>query len=164
MLKNINIRIYVFDPFLPEEKAEELNVKKTTLEEIFTQCDVISNHLADNDKTKGMLGFDLFSAMKPNSTFINTGRGAQVLESDLIRVLKERPDITAILDVTYPEPPEKNSPFLTLDNCILTPHIAGSSSKELCRMGDYMRDEFLLYSENKPTHYEVTLKILETMA
>ncbi len=164
LLKNINIRIYVFDPFLPDEKAEELNVKKTTLEEIFAQSDVISNHLADNDDTKGMLGYDLFSKMKPNSTFINTGRGAQIVEKDLSKVLRERPDITAILDVTNPEPPKKNSPFYTLDNCIITPHIAGSYSNEFRRMGDYMRDEFLLYSENKPTRYEVTFKMLETMA
>ena len=164
MLKNVNIRIYVFDPFLPDDKVKELNVTKTTLEEIFSRCDVISNHLADNSDTKEMLNYNLFSKMKPNSTFINTGRGAQVAEKDLIRVLTERPDITAILDVTNPEPPEKTSPLYTLDNCILTPHIAGSSSNELRRMGDYMKDEFLLYTENKPTHYEVTLKMLETMA
>lgn len=164
MLKNINISIYVFDPFLPDDTAKELNVTKTSLEEIFSLCDVVSNHLADNCDTKGMLDYNLFSEMKPNSTFINTGRGAQVVEKDLIRVLEERPDITAILDVTNPEPPEKDSPFYTLDNCILTPHIAGSYSNELRRMGDFMKDEFLLYAENKPTHYEVTLKMLETMA
>ena len=164
LLKNYNISIYVFDPFLPDEKAKDLNVTKTSLEEIFANCDVVSNHLANNEQTKGILNYNLFSRMKTNATFINTGRGAQVVENDLIKVLSDRPDITAILDVTFPEPPEKDSLFYTLDNCILTPHIAGSYSNEFRRLGDYMKDEFLLYSQNKPTHYEVTLKMLETMA
>ena len=54
--------------------------------------------------------------------------------------------------------------FYKLDNCILTPHIAGSSGNEVYRMSEYMRDEFLLWKDGKKTNYEVTLKMLETMA
>ncbi len=109
LLKNHHIAIYVFDPFLPDEKAKALNVTKTFLEEIFVECDIVSNHLANNEQTKGILNYNLFSRMKTNATFINTGRGAQVAENDLIKVLSGRPDITALLDVTFPEPPEKDS-------------------------------------------------------
>ena len=164
MLKAYNLKVLVFDPFLPDETAVELGVEKTSLERIFSECDVISNHLADNGQTKGMLKGELFALMPPCATFLNTGRGAQVVEKDLINVLKQREDITAILDVTSPEPPEENSEFYKLENCILTPHIAGSSGDEVRRMSEYMLEEFEAFIKNEPLKYEVTLKMLETMA
>jgi phosphoglycerate dehydrogenase-like enzyme len=163
-LKDYRLEALVFDPFLPEETAAQLGVKKVTLLELFRECQVVSNHLANNDQTKGMLDGKLFESMLPYATFINTGRGAQVVEQDLIRVLKDRPDLTAILDVTYPEPPEPESPLYTLENCILTPHIAGSSGNEVRRMGEYMKEEFQSFLQGNPCRYEVTLEMLETMA
>lgn len=164
MLKNYKLEVLAFDPFLSDEKAKELNVKKCSLDEIFSSCHVISNHLANNEKTKGMLDYNLFSKMEPYATFINTGRGAQVVENDLVKVLKQREDLTAILDVTYPEPPDISHPFYTLKNCFLTPHIAGSLGSEVVRMAEYMIDEYISFKEGKNTKYEVTLKMLETMA
>jgi len=164
LLKNYKFDILVFDPFLPDEKAAELGVTKTSLEHIFSECSVISNHLANNEQTKGMLNYSHFSKVRKNATFLNTGRGAQVVEADLIHVLKERPDFTAVLDVTDPEPPLEDSEFYTLDNCILTPHIAGSSGLECQRLAEYMLEEFRLYTKNLPTNYEISLKMLETMA
>lgn len=163
-LKDYRLEALVFDPFLPDEKAEEIGVKKVSLERIFSECNVISNHLANNPQTRGMLGGKLFSLMKPYAVFINTGRGAQVSESDLISALKERPDLTAVLDVTEPEPPMPESDLYKLENCIITPHIAGSSGFEVHRMAEYMLSEFELFSQNKPCRFEVTLKMLETMA
>lgn len=164
MLKNYKLRVKVYDPFLSEEKAQLLGVKKCTLEEVFSTCFVVSNHLANNSETKGILRKCHFEGMRKYSTFINTGRGAQVVEKDLCDVLSKREDITAILDVTDPEPPEEAHPFYTLKNCILTPHIAGSYGDEVKRMGEYMLDEYIKYSKNKTSPYEVTLRMLETMA
>lgn len=164
MLRSYKLKVKVFDPFLSDEKAQNLGVEKTSLEDIFSSCFVISNHLANNEETKGMLRKKHFQSMREFSTFINTGRGAQVVENELCDVLRERPDITAILDVTYPEPPEKGHPFYTLPNCILTPHIAGSYGDEVMRMGEYMLGEYKKYIKSEPASYEVTLKMLETMA
>ncbi|MBE6596475.1 MAG: hydroxyacid dehydrogenase [Ruminococcaceae bacterium] len=164
MLKAYKLNVLVFDPFLSDEKAERLGVKKTSLEEIFSSCRVVSNHLANNEQTKRMLSGKYFSLMLPCSTFINTGRGAQVVEEDLAALLRERPDVTALLDVTYPEPPVDGHPFYSLPNCVLTPHIAGSLANETHRMAEYMAEEFRLYTEGLPCRYEVTEKMLETMA
>ncbi|MBE6780566.1 MAG: hydroxyacid dehydrogenase [Ruminococcaceae bacterium] len=164
MLKSYSLEVLVFDPFLSEEKACELGVKKVNLEALFKECSVVSNHLADNEQTKGMLDGKLFEAMRPYATFINTGRGAQVVEADLIKVLKERFDITALLDVTFPEPPESESELYALPNCILTPHIAGSAGNEVRRMGKYMTAEYEKLIQNKPCTFEVTLEMLKTMA
>jgi len=164
MLKQYNLKVIVFDPFLPEEKAEKLGIGKCELHEVFERAFVVSNHLANNAQTKGMLRYDHFRRMRENAVFINTGRGAQVVEDDLVRVLRERPDLTALLDVTYPEPPADDHPFYTLPNCLLTPHIAGSAGDEVARMGEYMLDEYRAFLNGESCKYEVSMKMLETMA
>lgn len=163
-LRDYELDVLVFDPFLRDENAEALKVKKTSLEELFSTCRVVSNHLANNENTKGMLNYSHFSAMPSYATFINTGRGAQVVEDDLVRALSEREDLTAILDVTYPEPAPLSHPFYTLPNCFMTPHIAGSLGGEVVRMAEYMADEFEKYVSGGECRYEVSLKMLETMA
>ena len=164
MLKAYKLKVIVFDPFLPDEKAQELGVEKCDLSELFERSFVVSNHLANNQQTRGMLNYDLFRRMRENAVFINTGRGAQVVEEDLVHILRERPDLTALLDVTNPEPPAEGHPFYVLPNCILTPHIAGSAGDEVARMGEYMLGECIAYLTDGIARYEVTEKMLETMA
>jgi phosphoglycerate dehydrogenase-like enzyme len=96
------------------------------------------------------------ASMKQGATFINTARGAIVRENEMIEVLKQRPDLQAVLDVTYPEPPAAGSPLYTLPNVILTPHIAGSMDAECRRMGRYMVEELRRYVAGKPLRWEVT--------
>lgn len=139
-------------------------VEKCSLEDIFTKCQTISNHLANNLETKGILNKEHFDRMLPNATFINTGRGAQVVEKDLIEALKRYPGRTALLDVTDPEPPESGSELLKLDNVFLTPHIAGSMNNELERMSVYMLEELIRYENGDKMKFEVTLDMLQTMA
>ncbi len=164
-LRRHELEIYVFDPFLPDEKAAELGVTKTGLHEVFASCNVISNHLANNEQTKGMIDRSCFDLMGKAAVFINTGRGAQVNTADLIAAMKACPERLALLDVTDPdEPPAEESELYRLPNVRLTPHIAGSIGNEPRRMAEYMFAEYKAYSEGKPTKYKVTAKMLETMA
>lgn len=164
MLQAYDVSVRVYDPFLPPEKAAQLRVTPCTLPEIFAECHVVSNHLANLPATRGILRYEHFASMQPFATFLNTGRGAQVIEPELVRALAEREDLTAVLDVTDPEPPEPGHPFYTLPNCILTPHIAGSLGREVTRMAAYMLQEFERVSAGRPAQYEVTAAMLETMA
>jgi phosphoglycerate dehydrogenase-like enzyme len=164
-LKDYRLGVSVFDPFLDAAAARALGVeKRETLEELFASCFVISNHLANNRHTEKMLRYRHFSLMDDYGVFINTGRGQQLVEEDLARALTEKPGRTALLDVTWPEPVEPGHPFFTLKNVVLTPHIAGSSGKEVARMGDYMAEDFERYLDGRPLKYEVTASMLATMA
>lgn len=163
-LSPFKLHIKVFDPFLDPKVAEQMGVTLASLEEIFSTCNVVSNHLANNEHTVKILSKDILDRMNDYTTFINTGRGAQVDEDALVSILEKNPTITAVLDVTWPEPAEKGHKFYELNNVILTPHIAGSLSNELARLGQYMYDEFLAFDSLKPTKYSVTKEMLETMA
>ncbi len=163
-LKAYQLNVLVFDPFLSQEAAEQLGVQKCSLETLFESCQTVSNHLADKPETVGMLDYSLFSRMKPNAVFINTGRGAQVVEADLIRALTEEPDRFAVLDVTDPEPPREDSPLYSMENVILSPHLTGSFGNEFERMARHMLTEYDLFCAGKPTHYSITGEMLKTMA
>ena len=164
MLQQFRLSSLVYDPFLSQEQAAALGAKKAAIDEIFRTCQTVSNHVANNAQTVGMIHYGLLSQMPQRATLINTGRGAQIVEADLIRVLTERPDITAVLDVTDPEPPKQDSPLYSLPNVVLTPHIAGSFGDEVHRLAETMLDQFDKFSAGHPTEYGVTLEMLKTMA
>ena len=164
LLRPFPLNVIVFDPFLSDADAAMLDVAKVTLEEAFAQGSVVSNHLANLPETVGMLNGILFARMRENATFINTGRGATVAEGEMIQVLQARPDLTALLDVTLPEPPEAGSLLYTLPNVQLTTHIAGSIGDEVVRMADYMLAEFQAWERGERLRYEVTMEMLAMMA
>ncbi len=156
MLKPFDLQVLVYDPFVSEEDARSLGVTLCSLEEIFSKSDVVSLHTPWLKETEGMIQGSHFAQMKQNSTFINTSRGAVVAETEMIQVLAERPDVYAVLDVTYPEPPVPGSPLYCLPNVVLTPHIAGSMDAECRRMGRYMVEEFKRYLAGQPMQWAIS--------
>lgn len=156
--------VYVYDPFISQETANDLNVTLMELDHIFKTCDVVSLHTPLLEVTKAMIKKEHFLSMKPNTTFINTSRGAVINEPEMIEALKIRPDIIAYLDVVYPEPPAKDSELYELSNIYLMPHLAGSLGNEVGRMGALMLSEFKKYLNNEELAYEVTKDMFEVMA
>lgn len=164
LLKLLDVKVIAYDPFVPAQTAAELGVELVGLDEVFERADVVSLHTPWLKETEGMITGAHFARMKPNAAFINTARGAVVREDEMIAVLSQRPDICAVLDVTYPEPPIPRSPLYTLPNVVLTPHIAGSQGPECWRMGRYMVDELRRYLDGAPLRYAITQTQYERMA
>lgn len=164
LLKPYRLNVLVYDIFMSEEQAKEMGVTKVDLDTLFSECDVVSNHLANVPATVGILTKELFAKMKSNSTFINTGRGQQTDEDGMLDVFEAREDICAVLDVTITEPPVAGSKFFTLPNVFLTPHIAGSQANEVQRMSELIVDELERYLKNEKCLYEITPEKLKTMA
>lgn len=163
-LKTLDCRVLICDPFISDERAACLGAQKCSLEQIFAQCDVITNHLANKPELEGIFDYNLFSLMKPNSTFINTGRGRQVNEADLARAMREDKTKTALIDVTVTDRIAPDEPLTNIDNIYITPHIAGSLSGETRRMGEYMLGEYQRLLNGEPFEHEVTFEMLKTMA
>lgn len=159
-LRPYAIEVFVYDPYLSDERAEALGVKKLSIEDLFRDCDVISNHLPDIPETRGMVNFSLLSSMKQSATFINTGRGAQVDENALNRVLRKNRNMCALLDVASHEPLFPWSPLYWRKNVFLTPHIAGSLSNEVDRMVEYMVQAYHDILDGNDNSCETTLEII----
>ena len=104
------------------------NYKKSTLEEIFAQCDVVSLHLPVTPQTTGMIDEKLLRSMKPTALLVNSARSPIVDTPALIRLLNDKAIAGAIIDVLDNEPPtEKDLEIGNCPNTILTPHIFGAS-------------------------------------
>ncbi len=155
-LRAHHLRVIAYDPNITPDQARALGVELCTLEQVFQQSDVVSCHTPWLPETIGMINGPLLRQMKPGASFINTARGAVIHEPDLIAVLRERPDLFAVLDVTYPEPPAADSLLYSLDNVLVTPHIAGSMGRECRRMGRMMVDELQRYCAGAALHHRVT--------
>ena len=163
-LQPFDLHILAYDPFATPELAQQLNVELVSLDEVFQRSDVVSLHTPWLKETEGMITGRHLAAMKPYATFINTARGAVVREGEMIEVLQQRPDLWAVLDVTYPEPPEPGSPLYTLPNVVMTPHIAGSMENECRRQGQYMVEELRRYLRDEPLKWGITRERAAIMA
>lgn len=154
-LRDYDVRVLAYDPYVDPVRAAELGVTLCSLEELFAKSDVVSCHAPLLETTERMLTREHFASMKRGATFINTARGGVVDEEGLIEVLAGRPDLQAVLDVTHPEPPRPDSPLYTLPNVFLTPHIAGSKGGECRRLGRTMVDELRRYLHGQSLRFEV---------
>lgn len=163
-LRDTDLEVLAYDPYVNPDEADRLGVRLVSLDDIFRECDVVSLHTPRLKETEGMISGRHFELMKPRATFINTARGAVVNEPEMIDALQRRPDVSAVLDVTWPETPVTGSPLYTLPNVVITPHIAGSLNRECRRMGRLMIEEFDRWERGEPMQWAVSEQYSLTMA
>ncbi|RLI36940.1 C-terminal binding protein [Candidatus Bathyarchaeota archaeon] len=124
----LGVRIMAYDPYLPPEVFEENRVERVDLDTLLRVSDIITLHVALTDETYHMIGAEELRKMKRTALLINASRGAVVDEKALYRALKEGWIAGAALDVMEKEPPDRDNPILSLDNVIVTPHMAWYST------------------------------------
>ncbi len=164
LLRPFRLRVIAYDPYLPEEVARALGIELVSLEKLFEISDVVSLHTPWLPETEGLIRGHHLARMRTGATLINTARGAVVNEPEMIEVLKGRPDLSALLDVTCAEPLPSESPLYDLPNVILTPHIAGTLHRECCRLGAMAVDEFERYLRGEPLLGQVREEMMATSA
>lgn len=162
-LQPFGIRFLVYDPYLAPGAMPE-GVPLVSLEQAFIEADVVSIHTPLLPATEGLVTAELLSSMRHGATLLNTARGRIIRSAELIDVLIARPDLTALLDVTDPEPPPRDSPLFTLPNVVLTPHVAGATDRECLRLGEFMVEELDRWLAGTPLSGEVTLAQLPLLA
>lgn len=141
-----DMKVIFYDP--TEETDEK--AQKVSLETLFQQSDVISLHAPLTPKTRYMMNKEAFKQMKQNCILINTARG-EIIESDaLYQALKNKQIFAAGIDVTDPEPILPDSPLLSLENLIITPHIASASFKTREKMAVMAANNILAGIRGQP--------------
>jgi D-3-phosphoglycerate dehydrogenase len=135
------MKIRVFDPYISQETVGQAGAEPVDFITLMKESDYISVHVPLSKETKGLIDDKAIALMKPEGYLINTARGAVVDEKALIRALRKRKIAGAGLDVFSVEPLPKNSPFLRLDNVILTPHNAGLTQEAVAAMSRTTAEE-----------------------
>lgn len=164
LLRNFDVRVLVHCPYLQAPDAARAGVEPVGLDELFLRSDVVSVHTPVLPETIGMVNARLVASMKHGATLINTARGVILAQREVEAVLRRRPDLHAVLDVTDPEPPMADDSLLALPNVTVTPHIAGSHGRDCQRMGHYMVEELKNHIAGRPLRWQVTRELLDRMA
>ncbi|MFP5112234.1 C-terminal binding protein [Bacillaceae bacterium C204] len=125
----LGFNVIAADPYFPAKEAKKKGVTLVSLETLAEQSDVISVHAPLTPSTKGMIGKELFARMKKAPLIVNTARGPVIDEQALIEALQNGKVSGAALDVVEEEPINHNHPFLSMENVIVTPHVAWYSEE-----------------------------------
>ncbi len=120
------MEIYAHDPFVSASVAKEQGIRMADLDELYSHVDYLTFHVGLTPQTAGMINAKSIAKMKKGVRLVNCARGELVNEADLAQGLKGGHVAAAALDVFAEEPP-RNSPLVSLNNVILTPHIGGST-------------------------------------
>ena len=126
--KGLKMRVIAFDPFLSPARAQQLEIEKVELDELFARADFITLHTPLTDTTRGIIGKDNIAKMKAGVRIVNCARGGLVVEADLKAALDSGKVAGAALDVFEVEPAKTNILFGS-DKVVCTPHL-GASTEE----------------------------------
>jgi D-3-phosphoglycerate dehydrogenase len=154
-----------YDPFIAPVIARENDVTLVPIDEIFRRSDYLTLHVGLTPQTEGLINATSLAIMKKGVRIINCARGELIVEEALAEALKSGHVAGAALDVFHKEP-LKDSPFFSLENVILSPHIAGSTDEAQEAIGiqlarqvrDYLKLGVVQNAVNLPslTHEEYT--------
>ncbi len=150
----MGMKVQAHDPFLAAEHMQGLGVTSVeSLEVLLATSDVVSLHLPLNENTRHVMNAERFSQMKDDAIFINVSRGGHVDEVALLAALDSGRLFGVGLDVCDPEPPMPDSPLLTHERVILTPHIAGSTPRANYKMLEMaMAQVRQVFAGERPPH------------
>jgi D-3-phosphoglycerate dehydrogenase / 2-oxoglutarate reductase len=126
-MKGFGVRMLAYDPWASSDQARSQGVELVDLDVLLTRSDFISIHCPLTEETHHLIGKQEIRKMKPQTILVNTSRGPVIDQAALIQALQQRRIGAAALDVFEEEPLPSSSPLLTLENVVLTPHIAGYS-------------------------------------
>jgi len=150
LAESMGMKVFLFDVVtkLPLGNATQLN----SLQELMSTCDIVTLHVPETPDTKDMIGAEQLGWMQPNAIFINASRGTVVDIDALADALREKRLAGAAIDV-FPIEPKSNdeefvSPLREFDNCILTPHVGGSTMEAQRNIGIEVSEKLVRYSDN----------------
>lgn len=117
-----------YDPYVTQARAEQIGVELVDMDQMMKRSDFITIHIPKTPETSGMISTNEFKIAKPSLRIVNCSRGGIIDEDALYEALKSNQIGGAGLDVFVNEPP-KDSPLLTLDNILVTPHLGASTDE-----------------------------------
>jgi phosphoglycerate dehydrogenase-like enzyme len=157
--KGFRMNVVLYDPTILPTRLEQFG-KVVELDELLQVSDFVTVHVPLTRETTGMFGVQQFRSMKTSALFVNTSRGKVVNESDLVEVLRERGIAGAALDVQAIEPLPANSPLLTLDNVIVTPHIGSFTIETQTYCQSLVEEEVIRFVKGQRLRFVANPKAL----
>jgi phosphoglycerate dehydrogenase-like enzyme len=158
LLRRLDFHVQVYDPY-----AEDLGVPGVDLPTLLSTSDIVSVHAPLTPETHHLLDRSRLALLRDGAVLINTARG-QLIDPDALIDELSTGRISAVLDVTDPEPLAADSPLFELPNAFVTPHIAGSHGNELARLGACVAEELHRFVTGDSLRFPVAAADLDHLA
>ena len=157
--------VLAYDPYLTKQQIASRHAEKVELKDLLQRADYVTMHTPRTKETFGMVGYDELSLMKPTAFFINTSRGGTYKEDDLARALRDKKIAGAGIDVFLDEPPPMDHPLMAFENCIVTPHNAGSTHEAHDNVATYASSQWIdIFDGKVPPRLKQTLDLRQSLA
>ena len=147
--QGFNMRVLV-NSLESADEIRQLGGEKVSLDALLSQSDFVSLHVPLTDETHHLISEQELKQMKSTAILINTARGSVVDPRALYAALRDGEILAAGLDVTEPEPIPLDDPLLTLDNCVIMPHIASASVATRAKMAEMAVDNVIAGLQGRP--------------
>ena len=148
--KGFNMKVLYHDQIRQVQEEKQLGVEYVSeLSALLSKSDFVSIHVPLGPQTHHLIGAAEFALMKPTAILINTSRGPVVDQKALYEALKSHQIFAAAIDVTEVEPIPMDNPLLTLDNIIITPHIASASVATRTKMANMAAENLIAGLQGK---------------
>ena len=157
-------RIVAYDPYIAQTAADLYGVELVDLDELLTTSDFITVHTPATAETHHIFNADTLARMKPTAILLNCARGPLVDPEALYTALTTGQIAAAALDVTETEPIDAEDPLLTLNNLILTPHIAGASPFTFIEGTRRQAESVVRVLTGQPPHHLANPEVIKTIA
>ncbi|MFA1710836.1 C-terminal binding protein [Peribacillus frigoritolerans] len=155
-VKPLGFKTAAYDPFVSATDMAAVGVQKMELDEIIGEADYLSIHVPLIDDTYHLINEERLKHMKSNAVIINTARGPIIDERALSYALEKGIIAGAALDVTENEPVRIDSPLLTMDNVIITPHSAWYSEEAMVELRQKAARNIVQVLKGEKTPYALT--------
>lgn len=149
-IKALGMRMVGWSLTRDEARAARYGIELVELDDLMKQSDIVSLHLRASDRTRHIIGARELGLMKPTAYLVNAGRGALIDEAALVETLRARGIAGAAIDVFQTEPLPADSPLLTLDNVVVTPHVAWVTDMGIDRMSRHPVENIQAFLDGKP--------------
>ena len=144
------MKVIAWSQNLTADAAASVGAVRVEKEELFAESDILSVHVVLSDRSRGMIGREELSLMKPTAVIINTSRGPIIHEQALVEALSNGKIAGAALDVFDTEPLPLDHPFLSLPNTLVTPHIGYVTRENFNTYFDQSVENIIAWREGKP--------------
>ena len=148
--RGFDMKVHYFSARRQLEKEQELGISYRSIEDLLRSSDFVSLHTPLTQETRHLINAERLRLMKRTAVLINTARGAVVDTDALFDALREGTIWAAALDVTDPEPLPSSHKLLTLDNCLVVPHIASASVAARDAMAVLAAENLIAGLEGRP--------------
>ena len=156
----LGMRVVAYDPYVALERFRELGVESApTLEVVYAKSDLITLHLPLNEQTTGLLDAAAFDRMRNGVRIVNAARGGLIDEDALAHAIRSGKVAGAALDVFASEP--YSGPLLGLEQVVVTPHLAGSTTEAQDRAGLIIAEQVAAALDGELVQTAVNIPVVE---